>query len=96
VGASSAFSKVSFHGCVPPSLDVSLPTTDFYSCQAWIEASTKGGVLLFTASEIETATTSMGMSPAAGGLLGGMGGGIAQAYATMGKSSQRGQVPLSS
>ncbi|KAI0286930.1 mitochondrial carrier [Russula aff. rugulosa BPL654] len=51
---------------------------------AWIEASTKGGVLLFTASEIETATTSMGMSPAAGGLLGGMGGGIAQAYATMG------------
>jgi hypothetical protein len=38
----------------------------------------------------------MGMSPAAGGLLGGMGGGIAQAYATMGKSSQRGQVPLSS
>jgi hypothetical protein len=51
---------------------------------AWIEASTKGGVLLFTASEIETATTSMGMSPATGGLLGGMGGGIAQAYATMG------------
>ncbi|KAN0125249.1 mitochondrial carrier [Russula decolorans] len=51
---------------------------------AWIEASTKGGVLLFTASEIETATTTMGMSPATGGLLGGMGGGIAQAYATMG------------
>jgi len=51
---------------------------------AWIEASTKGGVLLFTASEIETATTGMGMSPATGGLLGGMGGGIAQAYATMG------------
>ncbi|KAI0304988.1 mitochondrial carrier [Russula brevipes] len=51
---------------------------------AWIEASTKGGVLLFTASEIETATTSMGMNPATGGLLGGMGGGIAQAYATMG------------
>jgi len=51
---------------------------------AWIEASTKGGVLLFTASEIETATTNVGMSPAIGGLLGGMGGGIAQAYATMG------------
>jgi hypothetical protein len=51
---------------------------------AWIEASTKGGVLLFTASEIETATTNMGMNPATGGLLGGMGGGIAQAYATMG------------
>ncbi|KAI9445308.1 mitochondrial carrier [Lactarius indigo] len=51
---------------------------------AWIEASTKGGVLLFTASEIETASTSMGINPAAAGLLGGMGGGIAQAYATMG------------
>ncbi|THG98385.1 hypothetical protein EW026_g3802 [Hermanssonia centrifuga] len=51
---------------------------------AWIEASTKGAVLLFTASEIETATVSMGVSPAAAGLLGGMGGGIAQAYATMG------------
>ncbi|KAF9787335.1 putative YHM2-protein of the mitochondrial carrier family [Thelephora terrestris] len=51
---------------------------------AWIEASTKGGVLLFTASEIETATTAMGVNPAAAGLLGGMGGGIIQAYATMG------------
>ncbi|KAH9039918.1 mitochondrial carrier [Lactarius hengduanensis] len=51
---------------------------------AWIEASTKGGVLLFTASEIETATTSMGVNSATAGLLGGMGGGIAQAYATMG------------
>jgi hypothetical protein len=58
------------------------------SFQAWIEASTKGGVLLFTASEIETASTSMGLSPAVGGLLGGMGGGIAQAYATMGQSGQ--------
>ena len=53
--------------------------------QAWIEASTKGGVLLFTASEIETAVTGVGISPAAAGLLGGMGGGIAQAYATMGE-----------
>jgi len=51
---------------------------------AWIEASTKGGVLLFTASEIETTVTAIGISPAAAGLLGGMGGGIAQAYATMG------------
>lgn len=58
------------------------------STQAWIEASTKGGVLLFTTSEIETATVGMGMSPAAAGLLGGMGGGIAQAYATMGQSSK--------
>jgi len=39
---------------------------------------------LFTASEIETATTALGASPAAAGLLGGMGGGIVQAYATMG------------
>ncbi|KAF7800033.1 hypothetical protein EIP86_011276 [Pleurotus ostreatoroseus] len=51
---------------------------------AWIEASTKGAVLLFTASEIESATVAMGVNPAAAGLLGGMGGGIAQAYATMG------------
>lgn len=53
--------------------------------QAWIEASTKGGVLLFTASEIETASVGWGVNPAAAGLLGGMGGGIAQAYATMGE-----------
>jgi hypothetical protein len=68
------------------------PSPPLISIQAWIEASTKGGVLLFTASEIETATTTMGMNPATGGLLGGMGGGIAQAYATMGKSNQTGQV----
>lgn len=42
-------------------------------------------MLLFTASEIETAATGVGINPAAAGLLGGMGGGIAQAYATMGK-----------
>jgi len=51
---------------------------------AWIEASTKGAVLLFTASEIESASVNFGVNPAAAGLLGGMGGGIAQAYATMG------------
>ena len=43
-------------------------------------------MLLFTASEVESATVSMGVNPAAAGLLGGMGGGIAQAYATMGAS----------
>jgi len=32
----------------------------------------------------------MGMNAATGGLLGGMGGGIAQAYATMGEYSQTG------
>jgi hypothetical protein len=41
-------------------------------------------VLIFTASEVETAILGMGISPAAAGLLGGMSGGIAQAYATMG------------
>lgn len=54
---------------------------------AWIEASTKGAVLIFTASEIEARTISAGMSPAAAGLIGGMGGGIAQAYLTMGAFS---------
>ncbi|KAJ7225654.1 mitochondrial carrier domain-containing protein [Mycena pura] len=43
---------------------------------AWIEASTKGAVLIFTASEVETATLGMGISPAAAGLLGGMSGGV--------------------
>lgn len=58
------------------------------SCsQAWIEASTKGAVLVFTASEVETATLAAGISPAFAGLLGGMTGGVAQAYATMGRSS---------
>ncbi|KAG8907552.1 Mitochondrial DNA replication protein yhm2 [Tulasnella sp. 403] len=51
---------------------------------AWIEASTKGAVLLFAASEIEKVAIGGGLGPAAAGLLGGMGGGIAQAYATMG------------
>ena len=41
-------------------------------------------MLLFTASEIESAAVKGGLSPGAAGLLGGMGGGIAQAYATMG------------
>ncbi|KAJ2919259.1 hypothetical protein MD484_g1140, partial [Candolleomyces efflorescens] len=51
---------------------------------AWIEASTKGAVLVFTASEVETVTLRAGVNPAVAGLLGGMTGGIAQAYATMG------------
>lgn len=52
---------------------------------AWIEASTKGAVLLFAAAEIEKGTINAGVSPAVAGLLGGMGGGVAQAYATMGQ-----------
>ncbi|KAF8983242.1 Mitochondrial DNA replication protein yhm2 [Entomortierella lignicola] len=51
---------------------------------AWIEASTKGAVLIFSASEIEYVALNSGISPFAAGLLGGMGGGLAQAYTTMG------------
>ncbi|PWN51115.1 mitochondrial carrier [Violaceomyces palustris] len=51
---------------------------------AWIEASTKGAVLLFTAAEIEKGAKNAGIGAGAAGLLGGMGGGIVQAYATMG------------
>ncbi|KAI9470588.1 MAG: mitochondrial carrier domain-containing protein [Benjaminiella poitrasii] len=51
---------------------------------AWIEASTKGAVLLFTASELEYRSTVAGASPFVAGIIGGMGGGIAQAYSTMG------------
>lgn len=42
---------------------------------------------MFTASEIETAALSTGINPAFSGLLGGMTGGVAQAYATMGELS---------
>jgi hypothetical protein len=42
-------------------------------------------VLLFAASELEYRfRADFGLSPAAAGILGGMGGGIAQAYSTMG------------
>ncbi|GAB5586781.1 Mitochondrial DNA replication protein yhm2 [Umbelopsis nana] len=51
---------------------------------AWIEASTKGAVLLFTASEFEYRAKAAGASPFLAGIAGGMGGGIAQAYTTMG------------
>ena len=51
---------------------------------AWIEASTKGAVLLFTASELEYRCLHVGANPFTAGIIGGMGGGIAQAYATMG------------
>ena len=40
--------------------------------------------MLFAASEVETAGERLGVSPAVSGLLGGMTGGVAQAYATMG------------
>ncbi|RCI03154.1 hypothetical protein CU098_010166 [Rhizopus stolonifer] len=51
---------------------------------AWIEASTKGAVLLFTASELEHRSLVAGASSFTAGIIGGMGGGIAQAYSTMG------------
>ncbi|ORZ19542.1 mitochondrial carrier domain-containing protein [Absidia repens] len=51
---------------------------------AWIEASTKGAVLLFTASEVEFRARVAGASPFLAGIAGGMGGGLAQAYTTMG------------
>jgi len=51
---------------------------------AWIEASTKGAVLLFVASEAEYYAKSFGASDFVGGISGGMVGGLAQAYATMG------------
>jgi hypothetical protein len=44
--------------------------------------------LIFTSAEIEKyAKASFGMSTAGAGMLGGIGGGVAQAYATMGESS---------
>ncbi|ORZ11230.1 mitochondrial carrier domain-containing protein [Absidia repens] len=51
---------------------------------AWIEGATKGAVLLFTASEFEYRATVAGASPFMAGIIGGMAGGIAQAYSTMG------------
>ncbi|EAS30816.1 mitochondrial DNA replication protein YHM2 [Coccidioides immitis RS] len=51
---------------------------------AWIEASTKGAVLLFVASEAEYHAKTFGASDFIAGIGGGMAGGVAQAYATMG------------
>ncbi|KAI8093210.1 mitochondrial carrier domain-containing protein [Halteromyces radiatus] len=51
---------------------------------AWIEGATKGAVLLFTASEFEYRALVAGASPFMAGIIGGMAGGIAQAYSTMG------------
>ena len=53
--------------------------------QAWIESATTGGILLFTSSLIEDfATNNLGIGKGSAGLLGGMGGGAAQAYLAMG------------
>lgn len=51
---------------------------------AWIEASTKGAVLLFVASEAEYRYKKLGLGNFGSGILGGITGGIAQSYLTMG------------
>ncbi|KAI5286022.1 Mitochondrial DNA replication protein yhm2 [Ascosphaera atra] len=51
---------------------------------AWVEASTKGAVLLFVASEAEYRAKLFGANDFLAGITGGMTGGVAQAYATMG------------
>ncbi|KAG7191873.1 Mitochondrial DNA replication protein yhm2 [Scheffersomyces spartinae] len=51
---------------------------------AWIEASTKGAVLLFVSAEAEYRLKTLGMSNFVSGMGGGVAGGLAQAYLTMG------------
>ncbi|CAN3368870.1 citrate/oxoglutarate carrier protein [Diutina catenulata] len=51
---------------------------------AWIEASTKGAVLMFVSTEAEYRFKSFGLGNFAAGIMGGVTGGVAQAYATMG------------
>lgn len=63
----------------PPLLSIPPPST-FQGLipWAWIEASTKGAVLLFATSELEFHLQAAGLGVGAAGILGGMGGGIAQ------------------
>ncbi|KAJ3249682.1 hypothetical protein HDU77_007564 [Chytriomyces hyalinus] len=51
---------------------------------AWIEAGTKGAVLMFAVSELEYQFRMIGCSVPVAGIFGGMGAGVAQAYTTMG------------
>ncbi|OQE24691.1 hypothetical protein PENSTE_c007G05325 [Penicillium steckii] len=52
---------------------------------AWLEASTKGAILIVASTEIEYhARTKLGASPTVCGILGGITGGVAQSYLTMG------------
>lgn len=51
---------------------------------AWIEASTKGAVLLFVSAEAEYHAKKLGASNFGAGITGGIFGGLVQAYATMG------------
>lgn len=51
---------------------------------AWIEAVTKGGVLMLTAVEIRSVAEHAGADKGLAAMLGGVGGGVCQAYTTMG------------
>lgn len=51
---------------------------------AWIEASTKGAVLLFVSAEAEYRFRTLGANSFLAGMGGGISGGVAQAYLTMG------------
>jgi len=51
---------------------------------AWIESAGAGAALLFTAAEVESLAVRYGANPGTAGLLGGMSGGVAQAYLFMG------------
>ncbi|KAK9325937.1 mitochondrial carrier domain-containing protein [Lipomyces orientalis] len=51
---------------------------------AWIEASTKGAVLLFVSSEVEYRALNVGANSFTAGITGGFFGGLAQAYLTVG------------
>lgn len=51
---------------------------------AWIEASTKGAVLLFVSAEAEYQFKVLGLNNFTAGIMGGVTGGVAQAYLTMG------------
>ncbi|SCV99454.1 LAFE_0A03532g1_1 [Lachancea fermentati] len=76
---------------------------------AWIEASTKGATLLFVSAEAEYQFKKAGLGNFGAGIMGGVSGGVAQAYLTMGfctcmktveitkqKSAGAGAVPQSS
>ncbi|CDH14527.1 probable Mitochondrial DNA replication protein YHM2 [Zygosaccharomyces bailii ISA1307] len=51
---------------------------------AWIEGSTKGAVLLFVSAESEYRYRRLGLNNFSAGIMGGITGGLAQAYMTMG------------
>ncbi|GAA6006215.1 uncharacterized protein JCM10292_000024 [Rhodotorula paludigena] len=61
---------------------------------AWIESATTGGILLFTASAVESWAVEHGVKPGAAGLYGGVAGGIAQAYLAMGVTTRMKTVEI--